>query len=59
MLEVLALIGTVLGVIAVALAVIAALSFRQFCREEDDAFEVECAEFWQANDLADGRPTAP
>jgi len=58
MLEVLAVIGAVLGLIAVWLAVATVLSYRQFCRDEDAAFERECAEFWRVNGASAGPPKA-
>ena len=49
MLWALAVIGGALGLAAIGLAVAVVLSYRKFCREEDAAFERECAEFWQDN----------
>lgn len=47
--QVLAFIGVVLGLFAVGLAVAAVFSYRKFCRNEEKAFELECAEFWRVN----------
>ena len=49
MLDALPAIGQVLLALALIPPVIAIRSYRQFCRDENAAFEIECATFWKDN----------